>query len=245
MSHQSHHIDISQVSLSGNKWIMQPHLSGDPELQWHPNHREEPLEEPLEAAAANCSSASFPISKSYPIECLGLVAHPAGDASAEACEQSCCDHPLAGPRACNAWQWGATDTNCSAGKSSACGCWLGPSCEQSGTQGYWTGAARAPPPPSQAKPVWLRTTFDLPTGFPATGLPLALDLGEDVVIERKGHLYVNGFDCGRFWYGTKHMTERFYQLPPDYLKAKDNVLMLFDEIAPGNSTQDMRVVAAA
>lgn len=40
------------------------------------------------------------------------------------------------------------------------------------------------------------------------------------------------------------MMQRYYQLPPDYLKAKENVLVLFDELAPGTSTQGMRVVAA-
>eukprot|EP01043_Picozoa_sp_COSAG02_P085997 COSAG02_NODE_23539_length_715_cov_1.667208_1_plen_55_part_10 len=53
----------------------------------------------------------------------------------------------------------------------------------------------------------------------------------------KGHLYINGFDCGRLWYGTKpHLVQRFYQLPPDHLRPSGNVLVLFDELASSGAT---------
>jgi hypothetical protein len=230
---------IGAVSLATNTWQMQPSLSGGPG-----SYREE-----LEAAAQSqmgrgeAGDCSFPIDRSYPIECLGMTANHAGDVSAAACEQTCCETGAE----CGAWQWGATASNCSKAKVSACGCWLGGNCEHSGTQGFWTGAARLPPTLPEAKPTWLRTTFDLPPGIAPADLPVALDLGA-ATGERKGHLFINGFDCGRFWYGKAPYTvQRFYQLPPDHLKPTGNVLVLFDELAPlgPDSKLEARIVAAA
>lgn len=242
---------IGAVGLAQNQWRMQPHLSGSPLVAGaQRGDRGVPVGEGVAAVRAVAVGpapvpagpmpCSFPISRSYPIECLGLVANHAGDASAAACERSCCE---AGAT-CGAWQWGATASNCSATKSSACGCWLGQSCERTGIQGFWLGGARLPPPPAQGtKPVWLRATFDVPANI-ATNLPLALDLGHKGV-DMKGHLYINGFDCGRLWYGTKpHLVQRFYQLPPDHLRPSGNVLVLFDELASSGATLNLRVVAA-
>ena len=169
----------------------------------------------------------------------------------------CCDQ---GHLRCGAWQWGATNTNCSKISSSnsgsdsssdSCGCWLGPNCDDSAVQGYWTGGAHKNSASSPvAQPQWLRAVFDLPDGVVATGQPLALDLaavgdadGSDTA-ERKGHILINGFDAGRYWFGKEpHTVQRYYQLPPDHLTPTGNVLVLFDEL--GGSARRMRIVAGA
>ena len=239
---------IGDVDLSANAWEMQPRLTGP--------HFDRESAVTGKSAWENCS-ASFPVNRSYPTECLGLTRHTLGDANAEACRQTCCDQ---GHLRCGAWQWGATNTNCSKISSSnsssdsssdSCGCWLGPNCDDSAIQGYWTGGAHKKPASSPvARPQWLRAVFDLPDGIVATGQPLALDLaavgdvdGSDTA-ERKGHILINGFDAGRYWFGQEpHMVQRYYQLPPDHLTPTGNVLVLFDEL--GGSARRMRIVAGA
>jgi hypothetical protein len=92
-----------------------------------------------------------------------------------------------------------------------------------------SGGERAPRE-QELGPVWLKTTFDAPTGWDPNGkFPLAMDLGAAT----KGHLYVNGFDCGKYWIrdGTAKQAQRYYQIPQDVIKQRGNLLVLFEEIA--------------
>lgn len=82
---------------------------------------------------------------------------------------------------------------------------------------------------------WLKATFDAPSDWQA---PEALAL--DLTGATKGHLYINGFDAGRYWVRDP-VIATYYQLPPDNLKPTGNLLVLFEEVgAPGLST--VRVV---
>ena len=78
---------------------------------------------------------------------------------------------------------------------------------------------------------WLKATFDAPSDWQA---PEALAL--DLTGATKGHLYINGFDAGRYWVRDP-VISTYYQLPPDNLKPTGNLLVLFEEVgAPGLST---------
>ena len=62
----------------------------------------------------------------------------------------------------------------------------------------------------------------------------------DLTGATKGHVYINGFDAGRYWVRDP-VISTYYQLPPDNLKPTGNLLVLFEEVgAPGLST--VRVV---
>jgi len=71
---------------------------------------------------------------------------------------------------------------------------------------------------------WLKVAFDAPSDW-ASPEALAVDLTGAT----KGHLYINGFDCGRYWVRDKVLST-YYQLPPDNLKRSGNVLVLWEEI---------------
>jgi hypothetical protein len=107
----------------------------------------------------------------------------------------------------------------------------------------WRPAAQAPGGSLDAVPaVWLRTTFDAPSGWAVGGAePLAVDLAGAC----KGHVYVNGFDAGKYWVrgGTAAGSQRYYQLPQDALKLAGNKLVLFEELGLTNATS-LRVVRA-
>ena len=89
--------------------------------------------------------------------------------------------------------------------------------------------------------MWAKTKFDAPAEWDPQGVtPLAIDLTG----ASKGHLYVNGFDCGKYWLrgGSAAEAQRFYQLPQDKVVQKGNLLVLFEEIGIANYTA-LRVVA--
>lgn len=71
---------------------------------------------------------------------------------------------------------------------------------------------------------WLKTTFDAPSDWSS---PEALAV--DLTGATKGHIYINGFDAGRYWVRDPVLST-FYQLPPDNLKLTGNLLVLWEEI---------------
>ena len=99
---------------------------------------------------------------------------------------------------------------------------------------------------------WLQSTFDVPAEYferdPAASSPLA-PLAIDLTGARKGHLYLNGFDCGKYWYdkgkGGNHTMQRYYQLPPDYIVRRGNRLVLFEEFALDATLASASVVRGA
>ena len=82
---------------------------------------------------------------------------------------------------------------------------------------------------------WLKAVFDAPADW-ASPEALALDLAGG----GKGHVYVNGFDCGRYWVRDPVLST-YYQLPPDNLKPKGNLLVLFEELGVADLSK-VRVV---
>jgi hypothetical protein len=97
---------------------------------------------------------------------------------------------------------------------------------------------------------WLQATFDVPAGYfdrdAAAGSPppLAVDLSG----ARKGHVYLNGFDCGKYWYDGEsgnHTMQRYYQLPPDYVVPRGNRIVLFEEFALGSTFASTSIVRGA
>lgn len=72
---------------------------------------------------------------------------------------------------------------------------------------------------------WLKASFDAPADWSS---PEALAV--DLTGATKGHVYINGFDAGRYWVRDP-VISTYYQLPPDNLKPKDNLLVLWEEIA--------------
>ena len=92
--------------------------------------------------------------------------------------------------------------------------------------------------------VWLRTSFVAPAKMPSAPMPLAIDMSS----AGKGHIWLNGFDCGKFWQrgGTAGGIQRYYQLPQDHIKAAPapNVLVIFDELGV-QGIAHLRVVKSA
>ena len=83
--------------------------------------------------SANCSSAAFPQNRSG-IQCHGLHADPAGNASASACLQRCCDST----EGCGIWQYASFGTE---------RCWVGLApTDCRGQPGPWKGGQRSAPP---------------------------------------------------------------------------------------------------
>jgi len=68
--------------------------------------------------------------------------------------------------------------------------------------------------PNVAGLTWLRATFDAPSDW-----VLSEALAVDLTGAGQGHIYLNGFDAGRYWLRdpVTHLTA-YYQLPPDNLK---------------------------
>ena len=93
---------------------------------------------------------------------------------------------------------------------------------------------------------WWRTTFEKPAGDD----PLVLDLSGMT----KGMAWLNGKCIGRYWlvpaheqktwpndtpvelHGLLKPTQRFYNLPFEWLEKKENTLVLFEEIGGDPST---------
>ena len=71
---------------------------------------------------------------------------------------------------------------------------------------------------------WLKASFDAPLDWSS---PEALAV--DLTGATKGHLYVNGFDAGRYWVRDP-VISTYYQLPPDNLKQTGNLLVLWEEV---------------
>ena len=71
---------------------------------------------------------------------------------------------------------------------------------------------------------WLKAHFDAPSDWSS---PEALAV--DLTGATKGHVYVNGFDAGRYWVRNP-VISTYYQLPPDNLKPTGNLLVLWEEI---------------
>merc|ERR1712070_33897 len=105
---------------------------------------------------------------------------------------------------------------------------------------------------------WLKTYFDLPEGTTLTDDEVSFVL--DLSSMWKGMAYVNGFHLGRYWMqpgeckgdcappiknGHCYMhwkdcdkpTQTLYHVPTDVLKAKDNLVVLFEEGEP-QATRD-------
>ena len=78
---------------------------------------------------------------------------------------------------------------------------------------------------------WYMTRFDAPPS-PSQNQSLLLDLGGMT----RGHVYVNGFDLGRYWLAEVEGTpvQQFYTLPYSLLVEKDNLLVVFDELGTGD-----------
>ena len=85
---------------------------------------------------------------------------------------------------------------------------------------------------------WLKAHFDAPADWSS---PEALAV--DLTGATKGHIYVNGFDAGRYWVRNP-VISTYYQLPPDNLKPTDNLLVLWEEVGVQNISQ-IRVVRRA
>ena len=86
---------------------------------------------------SSCSPTAFPVNVSGE-QCDGLTAVSAGDPSAEACRNVCCNNAK-----CNIWQW------CEPGTGLGCGCWVdadGSSdpCGPTHSGGPWTGQSKYP-----------------------------------------------------------------------------------------------------
>ena len=84
---------------------------------------------------------------------------------------------------------------------------------------------------------WVSFRFDAPSDW-ASPEPLALDLTG----AGKGHIYINGFDAGRYWVRNPVLST-YYQLPPDNLLHKGNQLVLWEEL--GATLEHVRVVRRA
>lgn len=95
----------------------------------------------------------------------------------------------------------------------------------------WTAARRE----AVAGLTWLRATFDAPSTWRSPEA-LAVDLSGC----SKGHLFINGFDAGRFWIRDPQLST-LYQLPPDHIKPGPNTLVLWEELGVQNLTA-VRVV---
>ena len=85
---------------------------------------------------------------------------------------------------------------------------------------------------------WLKAEFDAPADWQS---PEALAV--DLTGATKGHVFINGFDAGRYWVRDP-VISTYYQLPPDNLKAKGNLLVLWEEIGIAD-TSTIRVVRKA
>ena len=75
-------------------------------------------------------------------------------------------------------------------------------------------------------------------------MPLAIDMGS----AGKGHIWINGFDVGKFWQrgGSAGGIQRYYQLPQDYIEAApaSNTIVIFDELGVLRLA-DLRIVKSA
>ena len=85
--------------------------------------------------------------------------------------------------------------------------------------------------PTTTPLTWYMTRFDAPPP-PTQKQSLLLDLGGMT----RGHVYVNGFDLGRYWLAEVEgkPVQRFYALPYSLLVEKDNLLVVFDELGIGD-----------
>lgn len=89
---------------------------------------------------------------------------------------------------------------------------------------------------------WFEAEFDAPDGWGSTAGPEALAV--DMTGATKGHIFVNGFDVGRYWVRSAVLST-YYQLPPDALLPRPhrNRLVIFEEQAVDTSM--IRVVRRA
>ena len=71
---------------------------------------------------------------------------------------------------------------------------------------------------------------------------LTADPALDLTGAGKGHIYINGFDAGRYWVRNPVLST-YYQLPPDNLLHKGNQLVLWEEM--GATLKHVRVVRRA
>lgn len=85
--------------------------------------------------------------------------------------------------------------------------------------------------PTSAPLTWYMTRFNAPPP-PLEKQSLLLDLGGMT----RGHVYVNGFDLGRYWLAEVEgkPVQRHYLLPFSLLVEKDNLLVVFDELGIGD-----------
>jgi len=105
---------------------------------------------------------------------------------------------------------------------------------------------------------WLRASADVPHGASLSDPTVAFAL--ELSSMSKGVAYVNGFNLGRYWSkpgkcsgtcappiknGHCYMhwkdcdkaTQTMYHIPSDVLKSKGNLIVLFEEAAPGTLTR--------
>ena len=112
--------------------------------------------------------------------------------------------------------------------------------------GGWSAVASATDIASRPT-VWLRATFSTP---PATGVPLALRMGNATAGATKGKSYVNGKDIGQFWSRSLDATRQpsgpqLYLIPEDFLRKEGNELVLFEEVGVVGGLGAIVVVRAA
>lgn len=92
---------------------------------------------------------------------------------------------------------------------------------------------------SSPQGVWSRAFFDTPNYDPNSQ-----SLFVDITAGR-GHLWLNGYDLGRYWNitrgDTSTYTQRYYYLPNDYLYTNGelNVLLLFDSLGGDHSATQL------
>ena len=232
-------LGTQDLTRNAGGWLTQPRLYGEfaglptavggMNVTWTPlvpkkETGHSPLTKHTPPPHSACSKSSFPISESK-IECTGLNRQPTGDESQETCIQACCSQgePWPAPPTCGVWQYDVDQGLCYSGRS----------CLSTTPNPSFEGASRTTAPaPAPVGPIiappagWLQATFAAPAGWPSAH-PLAIDMRGS----NKGHIYLNGFDCGRYWYDPQidHSMQRFYQLPPDYIVAGVNRIVLFEE----------------
>ena len=85
--------------------------------------------------------------------------------------------------------------------------------------------------PTATPLTWYMARFDAPPP-PSQKQSLLLDLGGMT----RGHVYVNGFDLGRYWLAEVDgkPVQQFYLLPYSLLVEKGNLLVVFDELGIGD-----------
>ncbi|MCD9642803.1 beta-galactosidase [Datura stramonium] len=98
----------------------------------------------------------------------------------------------------------------------------------------WTPVSGPPPGPI----TWYKTYFDAPEG----NSPVALKMDK----MQKGMMWVNGKHLGRYWVSflspLGQPTQSEYHIPRAFLKAKDNLLVIFEETGGHPETIEVQTV---